>query len=246
MSVPPAVAGGGRPIFEIMPRRRIQVDSLPPVWLPCVNCDELMSLLTRPRLFCSESCADEARFVRYVRRCRRDGRIKRPDVLEAIRIKLALVLADGYQAKERRLSGSQREAVIRRDGGRCQECGEPGSTIDHVSGSSNEMDNLRLLCTPCHNKKTISAFIETTPAQNEQRRLLRSRVEASLPQRGCDDEQEWPKLFNQLMMSRRAALSRERRLAAVLSRLLEICEEHGLRDPIIESSRTLIRQAEMA
>jgi hypothetical protein len=229
-----------------MPRRRIQLKSLPPVRLPCMNCDELINLTTQPKLFCCGACADEARFVRYVRRCRRDGRVKRPDVLEAIGIKLALLLSGGYPTKERRLSRSQREAVIYRAEGLCQECSEPGRTIDHVSGSSNEMNNLRLLCTACHNEKTKAAFVETTPAQDEQSRLLRSRVEASLPQRSCDDEQEWPKLFNQLMMSRRAALSPEKRLATVLSQLLEICEEHGLSDPLIESSRTLLRQAEMA
>lgn len=225
-----------------MPRPRIQLYSLTPICLPCVNCDQPISLTTQVRLFCSEVCGDEARFVRYVRRCTGDGRIKRPDVREAIKIKFAHILSGGYPAKERRLSKSQREAVFSRDEWRCQECGQPGTTIDHVSGSSNEIENLRLLCRACHNKKTASGFVEIAPEQKEQVKRLRSRTQTKVPQRSCDDEQQWPTLYRRLMKSRRAALSPERRFAVLLSTLVDICEEKALNDPIIETAKALIRQ----
>lgn len=55
-----------------------------------------------------------------------------------------------------------RKQVIRRDGGRCQLCPTdrptPGAVVDHivpiVNGGTDDMSNLQLLCTPCHNAKT--------------------------------------------------------------------------------------------
>jgi hypothetical protein len=225
-----------------MPRWKIQRDSLTPIYLPCVNCDQPISLTTRVRLFCSQACGDEARFVRYVRRCTGDGRIQRPDVRAAIKIKFALILSGGYPAKERRLSKSQREAVFVRDEWRCRKCGEPGTTIDHVSGSSNEIENLHLLCRACHNKKTASGFVEIAPEQKEQEKRLRSRTRTKVPQRSCDDEGQWPALYRQLMKSRRLALSPETRLAALLAKLVDVCEENGLKNPTLETAKALIRQ----
>ena len=61
-----------------------------------------------------------------------------------------------------------RITVIRRDKWRCSDCGqlcrgakhgEPRPVVDHIvmrkAGGSDAMHNLRLLCLPCHNKKTM-------------------------------------------------------------------------------------------
>ena len=56
----------------------------------------------------------------------------------------------------------RRRQVIRRDGGRCQLCPTdrptPGSVVDHIlpiiEGGTDDLGNLQLLCTPCHNAKT--------------------------------------------------------------------------------------------
>ena len=56
-----------------------------------------------------------------------------------------------------------RQRVLRRDKGQCQHClGQgryvPGTEVDHIQGKaeggSDSMDNLQLLCTPCHRAKT--------------------------------------------------------------------------------------------
>lgn len=54
-----------------------------------------------------------------------------------------------------------RKAVSRRDGGRCAFCGhcKPDWTMDHVvpqrMGGADDLDNIRTLCSKCHNKLNI-------------------------------------------------------------------------------------------
>lgn len=48
-----------------------------------------------------------------------------------------------------------RQAVIRRDGGRCVFCGGPGNHVDHIDpGGPHELWNLRLLCQLHHMQRT--------------------------------------------------------------------------------------------
>lgn len=48
-----------------------------------------------------------------------------------------------------------RRECIKRDGGLCVLCGEPGSEVDHKNRTgTHELDNLQLLCRSCHKKKT--------------------------------------------------------------------------------------------
>ncbi|MCP5017615.1 MAG: HNH endonuclease [Ketobacter sp.] len=65
----------------------------------------------------------------------------------------------GYGTAWRRL----RQIVIRRDQGLCQECQRQGrvtagNEVDHVTskarGGTDALDNLQLLCNPCHKAKT--------------------------------------------------------------------------------------------
>lgn len=48
-----------------------------------------------------------------------------------------------------------RQAVIRRDGGRCVFCGAPGNHVDHIDpGGPHDLWNLRLLCQLHHMQRT--------------------------------------------------------------------------------------------
>jgi 5-methylcytosine-specific restriction endonuclease McrA len=53
-----------------------------------------------------------------------------------------------------------RRAVLNRDGGRCQLCGEPATDVDHVVSRADrggeDMANLRALCAPCHRKRSAA------------------------------------------------------------------------------------------
>src|SRR5829696_5878881 len=74
-------------------------DNPPP--FVCINCDRAIELTGQVKLFCSEICSEEAKFVRYFRRCSREGRIKKADVQEAVEIRFAHIMAGGYPARER-------------------------------------------------------------------------------------------------------------------------------------------------
>jgi hypothetical protein len=80
----------------------------------CFNCGEKLLLHTFPKLYCSVGCSQEAALVRYVRRWIKDRRLKHPDVREAIEIRLAHVVAGGYQEQERLIPPDVRKAVIAR------------------------------------------------------------------------------------------------------------------------------------
>jgi 5-methylcytosine-specific restriction endonuclease McrA len=160
-------------------------------------------------LFCSDLCKDEAKFVRYFRACIVDGRYDQPDVQEALRIRLAHILGGGYADRERRLPQAVREAVIARAKGRCQNCGAPGNQIDHIRGSSSDLENLQVLCPKCHNEKTTAGFVkispETHPEEWAKREALLARVHAPRPVRLCDAT-EWDQLWRTLLKARREAL----------------------------------------
>jgi hypothetical protein len=171
---------------------------------PCPNCSVTFDDVRRA--FCSDLCTDEAALVRYVRRCKADGHDEDPKVKEAITIKLAHILNGGYNEAARRLPKSVRRLVIERDGGRCQTCGEPGTEIDHINGSSSALTNLQLLCDTCHNKKTVAGFKRITdPKKLAKAQELRTRAEAPEPLLLCDDYKHWDNLWKELRRKRREA-----------------------------------------
>src|SRR6185436_5868619 len=97
--------------------RKVSKSTDVPAASVCLNCDQSIELTKQVRLFCSDACKDEAKFVRYFRRCNRDGRLEQPDVQEAIEMRFAHIMAGGYSERERRISRSLRVAVIERDSG---------------------------------------------------------------------------------------------------------------------------------
>ena len=65
---------------------------------------------------------------------------------------------DGTLARTARLSAFRKRRARERDGIRCVFCGaEDNLEIDNIvryrDGGSNELDNLRTLCRPCHGKR---------------------------------------------------------------------------------------------
>lgn len=67
-----------------------------------------------------------------------------------------------------------RKRVYKRDGGMCVLCGAPGNDVDHiVPGDDHNMENLRLLCTSCHKKKTAE---EGGAAYAAKRRAINARL----------------------------------------------------------------------
>ncbi|MCU1584532.1 MAG: endonuclease [Microbacteriaceae bacterium] len=158
-------------------------------------------------LFCSTWCNEIAGAVRYQRGAVRDGRINDPDVREAIMVKNAFLLAGGYQALGRTLPTSIRLEVKTRDAGKCQVCGKTGTDIDHIDGSSADLDNLQLLCADCHHAKTATNLV---PASEEQRAWLLAlnltRVMPPKPALLADDQNEWQHAWRGLKTARKQRL----------------------------------------
>jgi 5-methylcytosine-specific restriction endonuclease McrA len=179
----------------------------------CANCLQPLPDDVRG-LFCGTWCKETASLVRYWRGTIRDGRLERdPLVGNAIRTQLAFLLVGGYGALRRRLPGNVRLEVRLRDDDRCQSCGKPGEEIDHINGSSPDLDNLQLLCGECHRTKTAKNM---RPAGKEEVELIRAlfelRVVPDEPRLLADDESAWQHVWRGLEKDRKERF-RDRLLA---------------------------------
>lgn len=171
------------------------------------------------QLFCSTWCTEVARSARYQRRVFRDGRIDDSDVQAAVRTQAAfLLLLGGYASLGRKISPDNRAQVKLRANYRCQQCGRPGTEIDHIEGRSPNLSNLQLLCSDCHKARTAENMV---PAADDSADLLRqlwsTRVAPAEPQLLADDEHVWAGEWVRLQKERRA-----RFLAAAVARAIDV------------------------
>ena len=173
----------------------------------CVNCGQDFIVSKHATLYCSQRCRQDAKLVRYVRACLKDGRIEDPLVLGAIRTRFAFAYSEKgyYDEKARQIPPEVREAVVGRAGGLCEQCGAAGTEVDHINGDSNDLDNLQLLCDDCHSEKTEANMVPITPDHERYKEIiareneLRSRIDAPTPLRLCDDESNWKSIFQELV-----------------------------------------------
>jgi 5-methylcytosine-specific restriction endonuclease McrA len=178
----------------------------------CLNCDCEIKYPTKPVLYCSECCKQEAELIRYARACSEDGRIEYEDVQQAIQIKLAHVLAGGYDLKRRTLPKPLRDKVIERDHGECVICGENGEEIDHINGPDNCLENLQLLCSDCHRDKTLESIEAADPndpkyaAMAKRHIAILERIDSPTPKRLCDQD-DWSKKWRDYISERRIILN---------------------------------------
>ena len=170
----------------------------------CVNCSGPDVTVKSP-LFCSERCMQAASLVRYVRRCKRDGRDQRADVQEAIQMRMAHILGGGYPVEERAVPPQIRAEIFQRARNRCELCGraldmhgtggdlDAQAQIHHVAGSSSDPGNLRAVCRRCNMADSQSKFRPTLPGSPEAvlAKELEARWSSPTPLRPCDDEERW-------------------------------------------------------
>ena len=174
----------------------------------CLQCDEELVPMSKPRLYCGMACEQEAEIVRYIRRCSKDGRLEQPDVQDAIQIRLAHIVAGGYDKNARKLSKEQRTEVVVRSDGLCVVCGKPGIEIDHIKGPSDDQANLQLLCKDCHDQKTFANIVPVRKGSPEYKRIkvifdrVFNSAESKNPKRPCHDEVTWPTKWREYQKSR--------------------------------------------
>jgi 5-methylcytosine-specific restriction endonuclease McrA len=169
----------------------------------CANCDATLELKNQT-LFCGQFCRQVADFVRYSRGFTRDTtRANDPEVIEAIRVRMAILLSGGYPTDKRHLSPGQRATIIERDGWKCRECGAPAGEIDHIAGSSADLSNLQLLCHDCHMTKTKSSFVPASEPQKAwAKELWDTRIYPDAPLRLSDDSERWGQEWRTLKRER--------------------------------------------
>lgn len=192
-----AVAAARRAELAARPR----VTKLALISLPCANCDEEFVPWKSTLRYCSLGCHDEAKAVRYIRAklaeysCTEVAALP-DDIEQAIYYKVWWAVMGGYDERGRRhISLERRAEVHSRDQGLCVICGQPGAEVDHMHSDSDKLQDLRLLCDPCHNEVTTAHLSPLNePWQIEAQELLMARVFADPPTRDCDSA-DWHRLW---------------------------------------------------
>ncbi|GEM_PF-3604939 len=212
----------------------------------CANClTELPDAVVGP--YCSTWCAEVAGHVRYMRAALRDGRIEDPLVQTAIKTKGAFLLIGGYRSLGRTLTPARREEVKKRDAGLCQECGKPGTDIDHVDGSSDGLENLQLLCGDCHRAKTAEQMTEAAPESAALlQALFLARVLPDEPRLLADDETQWADVWKALQAERKARFTARLDAAGIRGRnrsRIDLAGDLAVRER--QAERDLDRAAEI-
>jgi hypothetical protein len=82
--------------------------------------------------YCSEGCRDESAFVRQMRSALADGTILDAGKQSAMGQVLWRLIGGGRPYRRGLLTKRAVERVIEREGGRCQVCDGPATTIDHA------------------------------------------------------------------------------------------------------------------
>jgi hypothetical protein len=112
-------------------------------------------------------------------------------VQEAINMRIGRILAGGYPEEARRVPPEMRAFIFARDKHTCVLCGAPADTIDHIHGSANTADNLRVLCKKCNMGRV--KLVPASPEQAREGREIHVRIMAIEPRQLCDDEEAWDK-----------------------------------------------------
>ncbi len=178
----------------------------------CLNCDK-----SSRQLYCSLACSQTAKLVRYARRKRARGEFSRPDIKEAIEIRLAFIIGSGgYDEKARRIPPETRTEVYARAAGKCQKCGrtfgdDPDSkaTIQHLNASANNISNLQAWCMRCNKDDALSKFVPITDDEHRAEAFtIVMRWEAKKPLRLCDDQLHWNDMWRNLQAANVEAYDR--------------------------------------
>ncbi|WP_244937134.1 HNH endonuclease [Leptospira selangorensis] len=175
----------------------------------CINCESIIPWGRQTKLFCSELCQEEAKYIRYHRKAIFEGKANLPDIKQAIDIKRISIVSGGYPLRERTIPQKVRKQVIIKSHGLCQSCGKLGTDIDHIQGSSNDLSNLQLLCILCHNEKTISNFRKVDPLDPKFGSIflknldLDKRIKNRKPFKICDDFKKWESSFRGISNERK-------------------------------------------
>ena len=156
----------------------------------CPNCDRIAPNPASP--YCSETCRDQAAFVRQFRAAIATETILTADKQTVFGERLWWLLGGGLPIRESRIPESAKRQVIKRCGGNCEFCGAPITTIENFGSGCNRPLHLRAVCADCSKTKPFGdpEFIRH-PAVIQLLTELSQRIFAKAPARPCDDPIHW-------------------------------------------------------
>jgi len=179
----------------------------------CVNCDGTIPWNQKKKIYCGNFCKEQAKDIRWIRGTIIRGVYNDPDVVIARKTRIAHLNAGGYLSLNRRIPNQTRFAVMQKNDDKCANCGKTDANgtheVDHIAGSSNSIDNLQLLCVPCHREKTMSNIVsvrEDDPRREGMEihvKELKERIFSPNPIKLCDDYGSWPEIESKIRESRK-------------------------------------------
>jgi len=113
----------------------------------CPNCGLPETSKRSP--YCGENCRETAGFVRQFRSGLEQGWIFDAQKQVALGQVLWHVLGGGRPLRQQISPAKARQTALKREGGRCQVCGAPATTVDHIGSGCNRPINLRAVCDAC-------------------------------------------------------------------------------------------------
>jgi hypothetical protein len=122
----------------------------------CPNCDGPVESLSGH--YCSESCRDQAAFVRQFRAAVGSGSILTPEKQVVFGERLWWLLGGGLPLRESRIPVSAKRQVAKRSGGKCETCGADMTTVENFGSGCNRPLHLRAVCAECSQTKPIGDF----------------------------------------------------------------------------------------
>lgn len=171
----------------------------------CPNCDTLTDSIRSP--YCGEPCREMAGFVRQFRSGLAEGSILDHDRQVALGQVLWHILGGGRPLRQALAPARSRETAIKREGGRCQVCGAPATTIDHIGSGCNRPINLRAVCESCCLDRPFGdPTLTDSPQFSKLLEPLSLRIASPIAIRCCDDAGSWS--WRQYVLDRRARLNR--------------------------------------
>lgn len=156
----------------------------------CPNCDKATESLASP--YCSETCRDQAAFVRQFRAALAAGTILTPEKQVVFGERLWWLLGGGLPLRESRIPESAKRQVAKRSDGKCETCGAPMTTVENVGSGCNRPLHLRAACPRCAKTKSYRDLeFSQSPQVAKLLVSFANRVGASTPIRQCDDPDAW-------------------------------------------------------
>ena len=156
----------------------------------CPNCDALAESLAGP--YCSETCRDQAAFVRQFRASIASGSILTPEKQVVFGERLWWLLGGGLPLRESRIPESAKRQVTKRSAGKCELCGAPMTTVENFGSGCNRPLHLRAVCSLCSKTKRYGDLeFGQSPEVAKLLSSFAKRIDSAKPIRLCDDPDAW-------------------------------------------------------